>query len=402
MYKNTNSDKIRIVHIIGSLRFGGAQQLLVNLLNTDIFAEFDNFILTIIHSSNSATLRHVIPLQKIYKCFVNWPTEESQIPSYKLRKWLRHALHFTFKYRLKDTLKKLQPHIVHSHIVSEIDIQSETTLKGLNIPFIWTVHGMYKSRFKDNSKLIEKVDDAIKLINKHKKGKIVGVSKAVLEDIFNKKKISERKALVIYNGVPLEKYGKTRKKDVNWLKKYNIPEDAVIFGAAGRLVLVKRYDLIIKAAKMILEKFKDVYFVIAGDGPLYSSLQKEIQKNKVNKRVILTGFQADMPHFFQQIDVFVNVSESEGLPLALLEALASGIPVIATDVGGISEVIDTTSGILIPKNSVEALVEAISRMLRNEDRQKLKKGALIAARKFSIENTARKYVELYKEMVKEL
>ena len=402
MYKNTNSDKIRVVHIIGSLKFGGAQQLLFNLLNTDIFAEFDNFILTIIHSSESVTLKHTIPLQKIYKCFVNWPTEESPIPSYKLRKWLRQVLHFTFKYRLKSALKELHPHIVHSHIVSEIDIQSETTLKGLNIPFVWTVHGMYKSRFKNNHKLLEKIDDAIKLINKHKKGKIVGVSKAVLEDILNKKQISETKAFVIYNGIPLEKYRKTRKKDLIWLKKYNIPEDAIIFGAAGRLVPVKRYDLIIKAAKMVLKKFRNVYFVVAGDGPLYTSLKEEIQKNKLNKRVILTGFQLDMPHFFQQIDVFVNVSESEGLPLALLEALASGTPVIATEVGGVSEIIDTNSGILIPKNSVETLAQAISTMLRNEVREKLKKGALIAARKFSIENTATKYVELYKNMVKEL
>jgi len=113
----------------------------------------------------------------------------------------------------------------------------------------------------------------------------------------------------------------------------------------------------------------------------------------------LVGYQSDMVQFWREVDVAVVSSDSEGLPMALLEACASGVPCIATRVGGIPEVLGDGSGILVEPGSKEALAEAMEEMMDERVRSEYGKRAREVAKRFSINKTVEQYNNLYQELL---
>jgi len=129
-------------------------------------------------------------------------------------------------------------------------------------------------------------------------------------------------------------------------------------------------------------------------------LEEQIDRLGLRGRVHLVGYQSDMVQFWHEVDVAVISSDSEGLPMVLLEACASGVPCIATRVGGIPEVLGDGSGILVEPGSKEALAEAMEKMLDEKVRDEYRKRSKEVAKKFSIDRTAKQYDKLYQELLK--
>ena len=145
-----------------------------------------------------------------------------------------------------------------------------------------------------------------------------------------------------------------------WL---DVPAGVPVVGIVGRLVPIKNHVLFIEAARRILLERPDVVFAIAGDGELRAMLESEAHR-VLGDRVRFLGWVSDLGLLYAALDVVVLTSLNEGTPVALIEAMAAGRPVVATDVGGVSEVVrDDARGSLVPSGDAEAVARAVLRIL---------------------------------------
>src|SRR6266851_3706123 len=147
-----------------------------------------------------------------------------------------------------------------------------------------------------------------------------------------------------------------------------VPPGGILIGSVGRLDKQKGYEDLVRAARKVVEMRSDVHFAIAGDGPLQAQIEKIIAELDLTARFRLCGFREDPGNFVEALDLFVSSSLWEGLPLSVMEAILLRKPVVATNVGGNSEIIvPGVTGELVPPSNPEALASAILAALDKED-----------------------------------
>ncbi|MBI2804618.1 MAG: glycosyltransferase [Planctomycetes bacterium] len=174
-----------------------------------------------------------------------------------------------------------------------------------------------------------------------------------------------------------------------------------IVGAAGRLSPEKGFDVLLKSAAVVCEAYPKAGFILFGDGPLRANLERQAAEWKLHGRFIFAGFRTDLAKFLPNLDLGVMSSFTEGLPVALLETAAAGVPSVATSVGGIPEVIaDGTTGLLVPAGDAGALARSIVELLRDDARRRtLGEAARASARRdFSFETMSSQYHTLFKRL----
>ncbi len=182
---------------------------------------------------------------------------------------------------------------------------------------------------------------------------------------------------------------------------FNLPEDALVIGSIGRLAPVKGYDLLIEAAVPIIKQFPKAHFIIAGEGPEQSNLEAQVTRLDLREQFHFCGFIEDIHNLLVCLDIFVLPSRTEGHPLALLEAMAAGIPCVATNVGGIPEIAGDGGGVLlVPGEDVRSLVRIIGDLLSDpEERRSLGRQAQERVRQeFSFDKTLDQYKSLYQNV----
>lgn len=175
----------------------------------------------------------------------------------------------------------------------------------------------------------------------------------------------------------------------------------VVLGAVGRLAPVKGYAHLLRAMQEVVLQYPGCRLIIAGDGPLKEELESLRDRLGLNQFVHFAGFIEDMGEFFRRIDVFLMPSLSEGLPIALLEAMACGKACIASEVGGVPEVLSSSDlGILVPPAQPSAMAKAILSIIRDEDGRVLMgaKARRVVLQRFSVERMASKYLEFYDQI----
>jgi glycosyltransferase involved in cell wall biosynthesis len=173
---------------------------------------------------------------------------------------------------------------------------------------------------------------------------------------------------------------------------------AYIVGAAGRLSPEKGFDQFIEAAARVARQKPDVGFVLFGDGPLRKALTRRVAERGLERRFVLGGFRPDIHRVLPHFDVAILSSHTEGLPVVVLEALAAGVPVVATAVGGTPEVIDEgVQGFLVPPGDPGALADRILRLLGSDSlrRQMGERGRQRVREKFSFAEMASRYQWLF-------
>jgi len=185
-------------------------------------------------------------------------------------------------------------------------------------------------------------------------------------------------------------------------RELRIPPGMKIVGMVGRLVEVKNFDLFIQAARKVLGQNPKVLFLIVGDGPLRHKLEKQAADSGIKERIIFTGFRDDVFRLIAMMDLFVLCSTSETNPIALMEAMASGKPVIATDVGGVSELIDHhITGWLCPSGDLACLTEAMIHLLSHPEQAK-EIGARAREKMqktYSLETITAQLLEVYQNLI---
>ena len=194
--------------------------------------------------------------------------------------------------------------------------------------------------------------------------------------------VGSGKVVVIPNGVDTDLYDASKQR-TGIRHALAIPEDARVIGTVGRLNEVKRQDLLVRAFARVHAKHAGTWLLLVGDGPERSRLERLANELGIFGRTVFAGYQSRTEHFLSAMDVFALSSRHEGLPLALLEAWAAGLPVVSSAVGGIPQVVEhDRSGLLFESGNEAALANALSRLL---DRPQLaaELGAAGKARVFS-------------------
>ncbi len=196
--------------------------------------------------------------------------------------------------------------------------------------------------------------------------KIIFVNKMTREAYIKLYRISRARSITIYNGVDLGSFRSLDYLRDRARKGLGVAEKDVVVFAAGNLTAVKGYEYLIKAIYLLIRKAVPVKCFIAGRGELKSQLELLISKLGLERNVMLLGYRSDIPFLLAASDIFCMPSINEALGYSLLEAMAAGIPVIASNVGGIPEVVtDGKEGILVPPKAPEELAKAIQSLVHD-------------------------------------
>ncbi|RKY92689.1 glycosyltransferase family 1 protein [candidate division KSB1 bacterium] len=237
---------------------------------------------------------------------------------------------------------------------------------------------------------------------RHYTNAAIAVSQAVKEFMIKGRKIPPQKIQVVYNSVTLDNFqGETLEKVSKKKQELGIPRDYKIIGTVTRLREEKGNRYLIEAANRVISEFPTTVFLIVGDGPLRGELEDLTRRLKIEKQVIFTGFSKEIPLLLTMFDIKVMASLSEGCPFALIEAMAAGKPIVATNVGGIKEIIQNgETGLLVPPKDAKELAKKILYLLCNEgEAQRLAKNAKEESKKYSVENSVRKLEEIYDSLI---
>jgi glycosyltransferase involved in cell wall biosynthesis len=228
---------------------------------------------------------------------------------------------------------------------------------------------------------------------------VIAVSSAVKADLI-KKKVDQEIIKIVYNGI--SKSGassNTRKRPESQAASYDA---SFIIGVVGRLSAVKGHAYAIRAMKAVVAKQPGCKMVFAGDGPLRYELLRQISASGLENHVQLLGYVQGIDAFLSEIDVFLMPSISEGLPMALLEALNQKIPVIATKVGGIPEVIrHNKEGLLVKPGNPSAIAAEILSLQGDEDKRRkmAQAGFHMLMTKFSDDIMVDEYMKIYAKCI---
>jgi sugar transferase (PEP-CTERM/EpsH1 system associated) len=231
----------------------------------------------------------------------------------------------------------------------------------------------------------------------HMTDRIVVVAEFLKKNLVTKEWMDPSKISTIYNGIDGDEF--TREFDHEQIiKELDIPLASKIIGIVARLDAIKNHRCLIRAMKKVSAHFPDAVLLVIGDGPLRSELEELVSNEGLLDIIKFLGTRNDIPRLLSVIDIFVLCSLSEGLPLTILEAMAAGKSIIATNVGGIPEVIQNgTDGIIIPSDDSDALADAISELLRdNKKRHDMGvKARMKFEERFTIQAMVQSYEELY-------
>ncbi|MGH7494856.1 MAG: GT4 family glycosyltransferase PelF [bacterium] len=224
---------------------------------------------------------------------------------------------------------------------------------------------------------------------------VVAISQALKKEILHAH-IPAHKVSVIPNGVDIERF-KHQHDSTQARRRHNLPPGHVLIGAVGRLVPEKAFHLLIEAASQLRISCPRAFFIIAGDGPLRAALENEISRQGLSDRFRLLGVCPNIPEVLGMLDFFVLSSVSEGMPMVILEAMAAGKPVVATNVGEIPSILPHGECGLIAVPSAAALSQAVLQLVQDpQTALRLARNAYERVRReYSSEKMAQAYAEVY-------
>jgi glycosyltransferase involved in cell wall biosynthesis len=210
---------------------------------------------------------------------------------------------------------------------------------------------------------------------------------------------SASKTVAIPNGVELERHaGHPPGTRESVRRSWDICESAVVIGSVGRLTEQKAIDVLVRATPLILAQVPDVRVLIVGDGSERSRLERLADELGVRDVIVFAGSRTDVPHQLSAMDVFVLPSIFEGLPLAVLEAMAAGLPVVATTVDGVPEVVQkNVTGLLVPTHDHVALARSVTSIISDRDRAaRFSSAARARAGLFTVDLLVERVVSVYR------
>lgn len=353
----------KVIQVIPNLGLAGAETMLANLTIELSNDGFDVSVVSLYNEQSSITDK----------------LETQDIPLYYLNK--KKGLDLRMIYRLYKLFIKEKPDVIHTHRYSMQYAIPASILAGVPIK-IHTVHNIATKEVSNSQRKL------YYLFYKYLNVIPVSISPLVKESILKEYKIPSDKVPMIYNGIDLNKcitkFG------------YSTNGDNITILHVGRFSEQKNHIGLIESFKLVHDKYPNTILQLIGDGDLIDQIKNKVIELKIEANVEFLGLQADVYPFLNNADIFVLPSLWEGMPITLIEAMATGLPIVATSVGGVSDMIkDEANGLLVETNNKQ-ISEALLKLINNEVlREKIGKAARDSSKQFSAEIMAKKYEELY-------
>jgi len=300
---------------------------------------------------------------------------------------------------LARTIRRFRPDVVHTHMAKAGAIGRVAALL-TRVPIrVHTYHGhtlegYFSPAARTRVVLIERQLARMS-------SALVAVSRRVADDLAREGIGRRSQFRVLSPGLDLTPFTKRMPAGVLRRDLCIAPTDPVV-GFVARLVPVKSVDLMLQSMRTLLERVPNAHLVIAGDGPdmaLVRAARRDLPE--VGPRIHAIGWVADMARFYAEMDVVVLTSKNEGTPISLIEAGAAGVPVVATDVGGVPEVVeDERTGLLVPPGDSHAITHALLRLVGSPRlRAALGMEARRRSDRFSADRLADETLALYRQLL---
>jgi len=361
---------IKICYIIGQLGIGGAERQLYELVKSINRERFDPVVISLSQGGYWGNQIEKLKIQVI-----------------ELRR--RKSFEFTRLFELINILRVLSPHIVHTYMFTANSYGRVAAIIA-RVPIIIASERNVVEVGKDKNIFGLYID---KLLAPFTHGIICNSYKAS-EALVKRYSFNVNKIITVHNGFNGTEFSK--KNSVNINRKL-APK---VVGTVGRLYRQKNHRLFIDMAKIVLEGSgnENIRFVIIGEGELRTELVEYVKRQRLESKVVFTGERNDIHDLLQNMDVFVMTSLYEGMSNAIMEAMAAGLPVIATDVGGNSElVVNGETGFLCQSSDVKGLADKVAFLINNENEAKRMgdNGRKRILRDFTVEKMVKKTESIY-------
>ncbi|HPT88941.1 MAG TPA: glycosyltransferase [Bacilli bacterium] len=358
-------NKIKVAFCVSSFRIGGAEQVVVNLLK-ELSKDLFDFKIFVLEGQAFSKLEDEIKILNLDVVYLN----------------KKEGLCLKTIWKLYQALKKFRPNIIHAHLGGVLYSLLYAYLNKVTI--IQTVHTDPFYEYKKLKRII------LKFMYRQKVIIPVGVSTEISNKI---KKLYNLSFLpyVIHNGINFALY----KRPIHRTSISTI-------GHIGRLEEVKNHWMIISVFSMLVKKYPNLHLYLVGSGSKEEEIKQQIKDNCLENKVTLLGQIDNVPIVLQAIDLFFMPSYYEGLPLALIEAMASGCVIVASSVGGIKDIIkDDINGYLVDNPyDCEKFFSQINYLINhNEKVLEISKQNIIDAKKYSIEQMGMAYQSLYLDVL---
>ena len=268
-------------------------------------------------------------------------------------------------------------------------------------PFLLTQHNTF-IEYDGVWDTVEKLNDLTvgKQTLKEAK-KIITVSKATKNYVLNLGADPD-KIEVIYNGVDLDRFKLLPEEGMKTREKLGIPNDAVVAAVVRRIVYKNGIDTLLESAKIAVKDNSKLVYLVIGKGPDFEDIKAKVTRLGIEKNFVLAGFVSDenLPAYYNASDFAIVPSKSgEGLPLVSLESMACGLPLLATNVGGIGEIIMHNYGQLIPPNDPKAMANSALSFASNEPSKFKQKIRKVMTETYSWDKNVEKLTSIYQEII---
>lgn len=356
---------IRILHVVQSIDCGGQEKMIISLAEQQL------------KSGVYAGICVLEGIGELSKEVVN-----KKIPLYYMGK--KPGISFKVIVQLKRLLQQQNISIMHAHNMGPAFYGALSAYLA-DVPVaIVTRHGRDPLRW---NAMIWYLIDAVVAISENTK-------KAFLK--YNR--ISSAKVHVIYNGIDKANDDRSLSDRHHLKAQLGIADTDVVIGSVGRLCSEKDFVTLLDAYAKVVRQYPNSKLLIVGGGKLKEELETYCRSLKIENNAIFTGYRKDVPELLEVMDIFVLSSISEGMPLALLEAMANSKPSVVTSVGGNVEVIvNGVTGFLVPPKNYEDLANKIMILIGNDNL--MKKFGIAANQRvidvFSLDRMVKNYMNLY-------
>jgi len=364
---------LRILHITHSLNIGGLERVVV-----DLAKEFSRRG----HDVHICCLADKEPLAR--------EAERAGVTVFSLNKAPGIAAGLPF--RIAKTVRNQKYDVIHTHNEAGIIYGAFAAIISGMRCIVHTEHGKEPGYLEKN---------LLRLAERYLFGRanhIVAVSESLRVNLTRDYGLPCGRVKVILNGIAAKEFYRPEcRKQAR--KRLGIENGGLLIGHIARLVPLKNQKFLISVFGELKKEYGKLKLVIAGDGPLMSELRSFAADCGLSGDVLLLGERSDIPEILSAFDLFMLPSLTEGISVTLLEAMAAGIPVVASRVGGNSEIVDDNrSGILIASGETEAWVRKLKILIDSaEERMRLAKAAQRAVRgNYSVEIMADRYERLYR------
>lgn len=294
--------------------------------------------------------------------------------------------------QLKYLAKKYHIDIIHTHDAKAHTLAYVATLLGMQVPII--VSRRVDFPVKNNSFSKRKyTHPSIK--------RIITVSQTIAEMLENQLPIRDR-LTVVYSGVDTDRFkGLQAQNNLRW--EWDIPDDHWLIGNTSALADHKDYYTFIDTAAYVQKQGLRATFFIIGDGPEAEAINQYIKSKGLSATIFMTGFRDDVASLLSELDLYLMTSKTEGLGTSVLDAFAAGVPVVATQAGGIPEMVKhAETGLLAPVGDAKALGEALIQLAQEPNlRSQLVSNAMQVLPFFSKERMAAETYKVYEAVMAE-